>query len=663
MKKLFSLFLAMVFFPMMMVGAPDESRDCLREKYHAFENERGNKAYLAAKDIMDLLGEEVKFDADCDKDVMKSQVLRTLIFHYYDKGEFTEVLAYARIAEQLYRAQNNLMDQAGCYHTMAVAYQYLGNYEEAIRYYNQCNDIMDEIGGPQAMTSKRYEINNIAAIYLAMEECDLSEEMYWKCIDLLGEVGTDTVANRDLAAYYNNLAGVMLFRLSKMDADAPERDSIVKEAVDYAERGLDITRRYGDKPDYLVNRMINVSKSYFEAGRFDEANAMADSAMVIIQDLDLHYYATATHLLRGNYAYQLGHFAEAEKHYIKALELAEEYRYDEFRVESLHGAYLSTKKNHPEKSIEYLEQCKVWEDSIYNHEQQALIRDYQVKYQTAEKERELLLQQSKNVQNRHKIVWLLFVSLLLIVLIVVLLYFGMLRRKQNEMLKRRNKIKDHLFSVVSHDIKAPVEAQAQLLDLTCAHYDVMPPDEVKESLRALYTSTKELKDKMSNVIFWVKGELGETEPHRSIFNLKDMAQETVIDLQAQADMKRLTIVNEIPADWQGFDDVTILKMVLRNLLTNAMKFSWDGGEIKLSAWEEGKRYWISVTDHGVGIAKDKLDTLLKEMASSSKGTKGEMGTGIGLFVSRQMMDRIGGEICIESIDNQGTIVSFSVNKA
>lgn len=104
-------------------------------------------------------------------------------------------------------------------------------------------------------------------------------------------------------------------------------------------------------------------------------------------------------------------------------------------------------------------------------------------------------------------------------------------------------------------------------------------------------------------------------------------------------------------------------MVLQNLLSNAMKFSWPQGEINISATEAQGHYWISVTDHGMGVAKEKQARLFNDVVANTKGTEGEKGTGIGLFVSRQLLKRKGGDIRLESEEGKGTTVSFTVNKA
>lgn len=662
MKRLVPLLMALVFLPLLSMGDPVGSDDFFDTQYTIFEREQGQRAFVAAQTIMDSIGAPVDFDADTDKEVVKTQLLKMMIQYFFGIDEYEQQVHYMQIAEPFFRETDNLMDLAGCYNIMGISCQRMGQFNEAIHYYNKCSDLLDEIGSPVALTNKRYEINNVANIYTMMEECDMAEEMYLKCIEMLGEVGTDPRNNLDLAAYYMNLAEVYMIRISKMAEDDPERASLVRTAVDYAEQSLDLSRLYGDRPEKMANRFITVSKTHFEEGRVREAMAELDSAMVIIEDQDLVFLKTGASILQGDFAYRTGRLDDAERYYVQAAEMAEEFELDEFCVESLNGAYLASKKNHPERSVEYLVRCNAWRDTIYNQEQQALIREYQVKYQTAEKEREIAEQQAQNEKSRHRMVLLVVVVVFLVILAALLLHLAFKRRKQNELLKRRNKLKDRLFAVVSHDIKAPIDTQAQMLDMMYDHVETIPPAELKEGLGGMKLMANQMKEKLQNLICWVKRELGDDGSQASLFNLRELVQKVVDEQAAHAAMKSLVIVNEVPTEWEVFDDVNISRIVLQNLLSNAIKYSNPGGAIKLCAVEEGTRYRIVVEDNGVGINKEKLAVLLKKTTASEEGTQNEMGTGIGLMVSRQLTERIGSGIAIESIEGKGTKVSFTVNK-
>ena len=195
-------------------ASPAQDLDSL---YQVFENSRGETAYQAAVAIDEVIGREPNFDQDTDKDEIKLKLLRTMILYFFGNDDFQHVVTYSEIGIGHYQKIGDLFNEAGCYMTLANAYQRLGQFDKAIECYNHCSDLMDEIGGDMAEVNKRYVMNNIAEIHLTMGEYDNAEELYHKCIDMLGEVQEqDTASNLDLATYYQNLS----------DWDIAQRQSI-----------------------------------------------------------------------------------------------------------------------------------------------------------------------------------------------------------------------------------------------------------------------------------------------------------------------------------------------------------------------------------------------------------------------------------------------------
>ena len=606
--------------------------------------------------VLCFVGHDNLIDDHSDPDSVKAELIR-----YLEEGDFHTTVEYAEAAAEFYRKRDDLMDLAGCYMTLGNAYQRMGRYDDAIRNYNLCSETMDRIGGPMAKVNKRYVLNNMAAMHLEMGEYDVAEEMWNRCIASVNEADpgflpqydADSLRCLDLATYYQNLAEV---RLAQADSDESARQEKVDDAIRYLEQSIDFSERYAAEPYKVVSRLAGLAKARFEAGRSIEADQTLAAAIEMAQETDDQYMLAAMLLLKGDMEHGLGRTGNAEKHYLEALDMARENHFGEFEMEALRGAYECTKDSHPQRALAYFTESAALKDSIYNKEQQALIRDFEVKYKMEEKERELAFQREKNRQGKRLLALSVAVGFLLLVLLIIGLRVAFLR-------KRRNEMKDHLLFVVSHDIKTPVVSQAQLLGMTCEHLDDMPKEEVSENLQVLKVSTDDLKDKLQNIIYWVKGEMGTIENQPATFKLGEITQEVVDGMSLQAKMKNLAIHNEIPDDWLCLDDANVVRMVLQNLLSNAIKFSWPNGAIRVTASEAEGRYAVAVRDEGKGIGKERLERLLKGIVSFGQGTGGEMGTGIGLFVSQQLMERKGGEIKIESREGEGTTASFTVNKA
>ena len=613
--------------------------------YQVFERGRGEAAYRAAVAIDESLGREPNFDADTDKDEIQQKLLRTMILYFYNNNDFQHVVQYSEIGIAHYAQIGDLFNEAGCTMTLANAYQRFGQLDKALECYNRCSDLMDEIGGEMAEVNKRYVINNIAEIHLSMDEYGRAEEMYRKCIEMIGAVDVnDTASNLDMATYLQNLAEVRIAQAG-ISNDKMQLDEAVKDA----ERSLELSQRYHDSPHKVINRLMTLSKAYEKKDDAEKQKSaqLLDEALKLAEDNNEIFLQAVIHLQRGDYA--------------KAIAMAEENHYDKLLQEALETAYQHERDKNPKEALDYYERSMAMKDSIFNETQQQLIRDYQVRYATQEKEHELAMEREKSRRNRLYIIVLTVVALLILAIAAVLHRLAIVRKKRNEELAHLNTTKDRLLSIVSHDVKTPVGAMCQVLRTMTTDYDTLFDTDRKAKLVMLHTTTEALNERMENIIRWVKGELGNNEKAEPAdFNLSEIVEESIKALETTIVAKSLKVSDEVPKEMTAHDDANVVRLVLHNLLSNAVKYSFPEGEVSVKAEAKGDRIWISVADNGMGINEKKLEKIFKFMTSSASGTGGETGTGIGLFVSKHLIDKIGGEITIESAKDAGTVVRFSV---
>lgn len=605
--------------------------------YQVFEKNKGEVAYQAAVAIDETIGREPNFTVETDKDEIKLKILRTMILYFFNNDDFQHVVNYAEIGIEHYDKIGDLFNEAGCYMTLANAYQRLGQFDKAIDSYNRCGDLMDVEGGEMAEVSKRYVMNNIAEIHLAMNEYDRAEEMYHKCIDLLGEVQEqDTAANLDLATYYQNLAEVYIVQ------------GQLEEAVDLAEQSLDLSQRYQDTPNKIINRMMSLSKAYVKTDREQEGKDLLKEALELAEDHGELFLQAVLHLQQGDYT--------------AAIAMAEENHYDGVLQEALNAGYQDLRERDPKKALEFLERSVVMKDSIFNENQQQLIRDYQVRYAMQEKEHELAMQREKNERNRLLVVGLVILAIVLFALFLIWWRLAQMRKKRNQELTQLNEMKDRLMSIVSHDVKTPVSAIRSVLEQLCIYYDGMNDTDRKASLMMLKSTSEALSDRLFNILQWVRSVLEHGVAAPEDFNVAELVDQAIQSQDYNIGMKSLRVVNEVPSSLTVYDDPSVASLVLQNLLSNAVKFSYPHGEILVREEDEADRVWLVVQDNGKGIPEQKLEKIFRFVSSSTSGTGGETGTGIGLFVSKQLLDKTGGAIRVESVLGEGTTVRFSLKK-
>ena len=592
--------------------------------------------------------------------------LKSIIYYQFDRDEFVEVVNYANKAIGYYESEKDLFNMAGCYNILGVAYQRLGQFAEAIDSYNRCCELVEEISksdpeNPIYQRNIRYTKNNIAEIFCSMGEFDQALAMYQSCIESLGEP-QDTTQFLDLATYLSNTASVIISKSEKSGLDGEGLQ--IEDAVEMAEQSLDYSMRFGDLPIKRHIKMMTLAKAYAAVGRNEEAVKIVQEGLAMSETEDDMYSRTGYLLMLGDYQFRQKEYAGAEATYAEAATLARKGRYQENEYMALLGAYQAAKHFDKALALDYYEEHVALKDSIFNEEQQMLLREYQARYELMEKDHQLEIQQEQTKRNHHLVVMFLIVILLLMVIFIFGLVLYSNKKKQNKMLKHGMEIKDNFLSVVSHDVKTSIIAQNMVLDQMYQHCGSMSEEDLKNYLLALKTSSDGMKEKLTNILQWIIGELevGTPDSHPVRFGLAELVDSCINSQTAEIMAKEIKVVSDIDPQLECNDDMTMVSIVLHNLLSNAVKFSKQKGEVLVTAKDDGDKVWVAVTDHGVGIEAEKLKMLADEIVRPSQGTAGEIGTGLGLLVCRRLLAQTGGKIEIDSVVGESTTVKFSVKK-
>ncbi|MBL0742260.1 sensor histidine kinase [Chryseolinea sp. Jin1] len=230
--------------------------------------------------------------------------------------------------------------------------------------------------------------------------------------------------------------------------------------------------------------------------------------------------------------------------------------------------------------------------------------------------------------------------------------------QQNLQLEEVNNVKDKLFSVVSHDIRGPLNSLH--LALTLAKSGVLNSEEFQKISAGLEVRLVQTTEFIDNLLQWAKLQMkGETfEPDKQ--NLSDIAKETVRLLEAECRDKKITLNNNVQGELNAFADLNMIRSVFRNLLTNAIKFTRADGSVTLSAYRVDTKIILSVADTGVGIPAQNRDRLFTIGSITTQGTRQEKGTGLGLLLCKEFVEKHGGRIWFESEDGKGTTFYFSL---
>ncbi|MDP8219069.1 MAG: transporter substrate-binding domain-containing protein [Candidatus Theseobacter exili] len=248
------------------------------------------------------------------------------------------------------------------------------------------------------------------------------------------------------------------------------------------------------------------------------------------------------------------------------------------------------------------------------------------------------------------------------------------REKLLNLLEELNKNKNRFFSIIAHDLRSPFTVLLDDIGLLMAIESVKDPEEVREIVKKIGEDADRTYKLLNNLLQWAELQMNKIHYEPTVFDLADVAEKTLDVLQLSADAKKIDINNCLLNGTDIYADPKMMETILRNLVSNAIKFTSKGGNITLSAHpviqsagqdkpdlSGSGLIEISVADTGLGISHENIDKLFRMGAfSSTRGTNNEKGSGLGLELCREMVEKNGGTIRIESEMEQGTIVYFTV---
>jgi signal transduction histidine kinase len=245
----------------------------------------------------------------------------------------------------------------------------------------------------------------------------------------------------------------------------------------------------------------------------------------------------------------------------------------------------------------------------------------------------------------------------------------MLERKKAEELLARinqelalvNREKDKLFSIMAHDLRSPLGSMMKLSELLVDNIKEFDEEELLEISSTLHASATQTFQLLNDLLDWSAVQMGRGERKKELFPVAEVISEIITAHTDDATAKNITIKDECPEEISAFADKFAIQTVLRNLVSNAVKFSHAEGTIRIKAEIKDSFAIISVIDNGTGIAKEKQDKMFRiDAVGSSPGTAGEKGTGFGLLLCKDLVQRNGGQIWLKSEKGEGSTFSFSL---
>ncbi len=233
--------------------------------------------------------------------------------------------------------------------------------------------------------------------------------------------------------------------------------------------------------------------------------------------------------------------------------------------------------------------------------------------------------------------------------------------ESEKQLKELNANKDKFFSIISHDLKSPFTSLLGFAEYLVEDLDELSKEEIKEFSTNIYKSAKNIFNLLENLLQWSRIQSGKIQYSPAQFSLTALIDTIIALFQVNAAKKKVRLTNEVTEEISIFADKFMVDAVIRNLLSNAIKFTKAGGEVKIGVIKKEDYYQIYVKDNGVGMKEEIKNKLFKiDQHVTTKGTEQEKGTGLGLILSKEFVEKNGGKIWVESEVGKGSEFNFTL---
>jgi two-component system, sensor histidine kinase and response regulator len=232
--------------------------------------------------------------------------------------------------------------------------------------------------------------------------------------------------------------------------------------------------------------------------------------------------------------------------------------------------------------------------------------------------------------------------------------------KQAEQIQRINRTKDRLYSVIAHDIKSPFANISMLISTLAEGYIDAGSEEYEEILQNINSSTQETYALLLNLLQWTRSQTGDLEIAPEPISVEALVTNTFRFFDPQASKKKIKLEKSVQDGLIIEADQNMMKSVLQNLVNNAIKFTKPGGRIAINAAEKDHNIVINITDDGIGISETNMKKLfVDEGQVTTRGTNDETGSGLGLLLVKEFVQRNGGATAVKSKEGEGTTFTLT----
>jgi signal transduction histidine kinase len=614
-----------------------------------------------------------KVISETKDDSLKASLYYNLSRHYYPYDQDSAIL-YAENSIDFAEKSGTMKMKGNALNIMGVANLIKSDYEAALKSHLEALKIREALNDTLGMLESNLNLGNI---HYRSGELDIAADLYRKALDFALKI--NNVKGQGLL--YNNLGS---YHRDRWRSDEQQEDYDL--AMDYLQKSLSIKEQLKDDSG-SVNTLTQLGELANEKGDYQNGYSFLTRALAISESSkDLENKMTVLGELSAYYV-KINDGAKAMSFGMQAFEIAQKMD-SKFYISSISDKLIqaSLAQNDYKKAYEYLVIKKESDEALFNEGRQKARDELLIQYETEKKELEnkQLIQGQEfldlSIQRRNE---LLFGSSILLVFFIAMAWVQLNNNKKiksahreleeshelvtqqnsqiqsqadhlnstNLALTQANKFRDKIFSVISHDLRAPFSSLQGTIDLW--EQKMLNQDELDQIMSLISRDTQSASLMLNNLLIWAKTQMGSDEVSLSRFKLKSIVNENTDLFRHLLLRKNQKLTHAISDDVELNTDRERLNFIIRNILMNAIKFTPEGGEISVT-YVNCNQGEIRIKDTGLGMTPKIISNLFTDRIYSHPGTEGEPGTGIGLMLSKEFAESIGADILAESELNAGT---------
>lgn len=518
-----------------------------------------------------------------------------------------------------------------------------GQFEEALQYYFKALDIYEHISNQKKIGGT---LKNIGNTYRVLKD-------YSRATSFLQQALSVQYAQKDSASIGNVLNDIGLICL--------DQDSAVTALTWFNIILTDYNKYLRDEVKSYVQN--NQALALTQLKRYPEALEAYQSSLSLMKKRDDQYGIALVLGNIGDLYYRTHDLRKALDKHLDNLAIVQEIKSDEL----LKDSYDNLAKTYQglgdyKKAYSYRQKEMDLKDTIYKEQSAKNYAEMEARYQNEKKQKEILyLQQNNKIANiqllNQRLIKYCLLAGLAIILLVALFLYRNYRTKQkinkelnhiNEKLEEANNSKTKLISIISHDLRSPVSSLFSFLELKKQNSGRMKKEEQEQFDRELTRSSENLLEAMEDLLIWSKSQMDHFTLAGEKISADDLIDEMILLHRPFADEKNVLLKKEGQTDFLFHTDPNFIKVVLRNLVSNAIKFTPKGGIITLSGIKEKDHIQLSVKDTGAGISGADLGNIFEWTSIRSDSS------GLGLKLARDFAEKLGGRLSVHSEPGKGS---------